>query len=80
MKHLDKRKIAGWIAVVLSTVFTCLWALWGILENFHEGWYYESLLRVFEEAQPRSCATLVRELALALDELQRLVADSQSST
>jgi hypothetical protein len=34
----------GWIAVGISTVITCIWALWGILENFHEGWYFESLL------------------------------------
>jgi hypothetical protein len=44
MKDLDRRRIAGWIAVSLSTAITCLWAFWGILENFHEGWYYESLL------------------------------------
>jgi hypothetical protein len=44
MKHLDKRRLAGWIAVGISTVITCIWAFWGIIENFHEGWYYESWL------------------------------------
>ena len=44
MKHFNKCRIAGWIAVGLSIVITCFWALWGILETFHEGWYYESLL------------------------------------
>jgi hypothetical protein len=44
MKKLDKRQVAGWIAVGLSTVITCFWAFWGIIENFHEGWYYESWL------------------------------------
>jgi hypothetical protein len=44
MKQIDKRQIVGWIAVGLSIVITCFWALWGILETFHEGWYYESLL------------------------------------
>ncbi|MCP4544731.1 MAG: hypothetical protein GY832_47130 [Chloroflexi bacterium] len=44
MKQLDKRQIAGWVAVGLSTAVTCFWAFWGIVENFHEGWYYESLL------------------------------------
>ena len=44
MKHLDKRKVVGWIAVGFSTVIICFWAFWGIIENFHEGWYYESLL------------------------------------
>ena len=43
LKHLDKRQIIGWIAVGLSTIITCIWAFWGIIENFHEGWYYESL-------------------------------------
>lgn len=40
MKH--KRQIVGWLAVGLSVAITCIWALWGIIENFHEGWYYES--------------------------------------
>jgi hypothetical protein len=44
MKHLDRRQILGWIAVGFSIVITCFWAFWGIVENFHEGWYYESLL------------------------------------
>jgi hypothetical protein len=44
MKQMDRRQIAGWIAVGLSTAITCFWAFWGIVENFHEGWYYESLL------------------------------------
>jgi hypothetical protein len=44
MKQIDKRRIVGWIAVGLSIVITCVWALWGILETFHEGWYHESLL------------------------------------
>ena len=44
MKRLDKRQIVGWIAVGLSTAIICFWAFWGIIENFHEGWYYESWL------------------------------------
>ena len=44
MKQLDKSQIAGWTAVAFSTVVTSFWAFWGIIENFHEGWYYESLL------------------------------------
>jgi hypothetical protein len=44
MKQLDRRQIVGWIAVSISIVITCIWAVWGIVENFHEGWYYESLL------------------------------------
>jgi hypothetical protein len=44
MKLQNRRQIAGWVAVGLSTAITCVWAFWGIVENFHEGWYYESLL------------------------------------
>jgi hypothetical protein len=40
----NKRQILGWIAVGLSTAITCFWAFWGILENFHEGWYHKSFL------------------------------------
>lgn len=36
-------KIAGWIAVGVSTALTTFWAFWGIVENFHEGWYNESM-------------------------------------
>jgi hypothetical protein len=44
MKQIDKRRLAGWIALGISTLITCFWAFWGIVENFHEGWYLESLL------------------------------------
>jgi hypothetical protein len=43
MKHLDKQAIVGWMAVGISTAITCAWAFWGIIETFHEGWYYASL-------------------------------------
>jgi hypothetical protein len=42
-KEFKKRQIAGWTAVVLSIIITCVWAFWGMIENFHEGWYFESL-------------------------------------
>jgi hypothetical protein len=41
MKQLDKRQVVGWTAVGLSTAITCFWAFWGVIENLHEGWYYE---------------------------------------
>lgn len=44
MKPEKKRQIAGWIAVGLSTAITCLWAYWGGIETFHEGWYFQSFL------------------------------------
>ena len=43
-KQHNKRQIFGWVAVGLSTTITCVWAFWGIIENFHEGWYSESIL------------------------------------
>ena len=44
MQNIDKSQIVGWIALGISTIVTCFWAFWGIVENFHEGWYFESLL------------------------------------
>ncbi len=44
MQHSSKQQTAGWIAVTLSTIITSFWAFWGIIENFHEGWYFDSWL------------------------------------
>ncbi|MFC2105138.1 DUF1566 domain-containing protein [Candidatus Bipolaricaulota bacterium] len=44
MKRMPKRQIIGWIAVALSVAITCVWAFWGIVETFHEGWYHDSWL------------------------------------
>ena len=44
MKQLNKRKIGGWVAVSISIGITSFWAFWGIIENFHEGWFHESWL------------------------------------
>jgi hypothetical protein len=45
MEEPPGRRILGWTAVVLSTMLSCFWAFWGIIENFHEGWYYRELWR-----------------------------------
>lgn len=42
-KEHNKYQIVGWIALGISTVVSSFWAFWGIIENFHEGWYFESL-------------------------------------
>jgi len=42
MKKNQKLLYIGWVAVGISTTITCFWAFWGIVENFHEGWYYAS--------------------------------------
>ncbi len=38
-----KKVILGWIGVSITVIFSSLWAYWGAFENFHEGWYSESL-------------------------------------
>lgn len=43
-KRIEKRSFLGWTGVALSTSITSFWAFWGIIENFHEGWYQQSLL------------------------------------
>jgi hypothetical protein len=42
MSKGKQQQIFGWTAVAISTIVTCFWAFWGIVENFHEGWYYQS--------------------------------------
>ena len=39
------RKHISWIAVSISILASCFWAFWGIIENFHEGWYFDSFLQ-----------------------------------
>ncbi len=41
-KPLKRHQIIGWTAVGITTAFVCVWTFWGIIENFHEGWYSES--------------------------------------
>lgn len=43
MTHWSKRQILGWLAVLISTSIASFWAFWGIVENFHEGWFHQSL-------------------------------------
>jgi hypothetical protein len=45
MSRSNNQQVFGWIAVIVSTMLTSFWAAWGVLENFHEGWYEPSLLR-----------------------------------
>jgi len=45
------RQTIGWIGVAVTVVFTGVWSFWGIVENFHEGWYsvsvWENLFMLF---------------------------------
>ena len=36
-------QVLGWVSVGLSTLAASFWAFWGIIENFHEGWFFPSL-------------------------------------
>jgi len=45
VKNLNKSERMGWIAAAFSITIACLWAFWGANEAFHEGWYYENLLK-----------------------------------
>jgi len=42
-RKTTKSAVLGWTAVAISILISCIWAAWGIIENFHEGWYYPSL-------------------------------------
>lgn len=42
MNKERSKKIAGWAAITVSTILSCFWSFWGIVENFHEGWYSRS--------------------------------------
>ncbi len=42
----QKKAVAGWIGwvgVAITVVISSLWAYWGAIENFHEGWYSSSM-------------------------------------
>jgi hypothetical protein len=38
-----KKLIVGWVAVAITVIISGIWAYWGANENFHEGWYSESV-------------------------------------
>ena len=38
------KRLIGWFGVVISIAIASLWSYWGIIENFHEGWYSASLI------------------------------------
>ncbi|MGD9605282.1 MAG: DUF1566 domain-containing protein [Bacilli bacterium] len=43
MKNKKFKSIIGWIGIILTIFISSLWAYWGSIENFHEGWYAESI-------------------------------------
>ena len=40
---VKRQLIPGWIAAILVLVISSLWAYWGGIENFHEGWYSKNI-------------------------------------
>jgi hypothetical protein len=40
---MNRKNIVGWVGVAISLVFSSIWAYWGAIENFHEGWYSASM-------------------------------------
>ncbi|MDD2405394.1 MAG: hypothetical protein PHU24_02920 [Sphaerochaetaceae bacterium] len=40
---VNAKIIIGWLGVSISLIFSSLWAYWGAIENFHEGWYSTSI-------------------------------------
>lgn len=41
---LATKRVLGWAGVSLTLIISGIWAVWGSIENFHEGWYSTSLL------------------------------------
>lgn len=37
-----KKRIVGWIFLLLISSIISFWTFWGIVESFYEGWYYET--------------------------------------
>jgi hypothetical protein len=42
-----RQVVIGWLAVVGTILIAGFWAFWGIIENFHEGWYHHHLGKNF---------------------------------
>lgn len=38
------KRVIGWVGVAFTVLISGAWAYWGAFENFHEGWYSESVL------------------------------------
>ena len=37
------RQAIGWVSVAITVAIAGVWSFWGIIENFHEGWYSVSV-------------------------------------
>ena len=41
---MNLKNIIGWTGVLITVLFTAFWSFWGIIENFHEGWYEKNII------------------------------------
>ncbi len=71
------RWIVGWIAVLLNIGTSCLWAFWGGIESFHEGWWHETLAEnvswTFAYLAPAGVFTAIGVLGLIWPRIGALV-------
>jgi hypothetical protein len=63
------KRLVGWLAVTFASAIGSVWAFWGIIENFHEGWYSPSLasnlgLMVVQYLSPLSIFVLLALVSL----------------
>lgn len=72
-----RRNILGWIALGLSTLVALLWAFWGTLEAFHEGWWAPTLggrlLQTLLYLMPMAACLVVGVLAVAMHRVGALI-------
>jgi len=40
-----KIKTINWVTIIFLLIISGFWSFWGIIENFHEGWYFNSILK-----------------------------------
>ncbi len=59
-------KLIGWLSFILALLLCCFWAFWGIIENFHEGWYHQSIGQNLKLMLVQYLAPLIISLMLSL--------------
>lgn len=70
MVKSKQKQIIGWIAVSITIIISSLWAYWGSIENFHEGWYSKSIFEnifmlVFQYSLVTIIFIVLAEIALS---------------
>ncbi len=70
MVKIKQKQIIGWIAISITIIISSLWAYWGSIENFHEGWYSKSIFEnifmlVFQYSLVTVIFIVLAEIALS---------------